>query len=199
MPPRRHRLDQHGRARVAEGEPGERGTRLGQPVEPGAHRPGRRLAGHHQRPAGPAGQDHRAGQVDAVEEAVAGVGDVQRVRPAAQRRLHHVRGGRLGHVPGRAREQQQVHVVRVGAGVGEHLRGGIDRQVRGVLPVGGHPAPLDAGGLLEHPRRQRQPAGHGDGALQFGGGHLPGRQGVCDPGDPHIHARQPFAPAVSRA
>ena len=119
IPPARDRLDQHRRAGVAEGVPGERRPGLRHAVQPRPHRPGRRLAGDHQRPPGPAGQDHRAGQVDAVEEAVAGVRHVQRVRPAAERRLHDVRGGRLDHVPGGRGEQQQVDVERVQPGVGQ--------------------------------------------------------------------------------
>jgi hypothetical protein len=115
------------------------------------------------------------------------------VCPPAERGLHDVGGGRLHHVAGRRGEEQQVQIERVEAGVGQDLAGGAHREVGRVLVVGRHPPALDAGGLREHPVRQRQVAGRGDPALQFVGGQLgrgeAGRHGGDADTQDRSHAR----------
>ncbi len=140
------------------------------------HRPARGLPGDHQGATGPAGQDHRPCRVDAVDEAVARVGHVQRVRPGSELGLDDVRGRRFGHVPRRGGEHQQVHVVRGKPGPGQCRARRPHRERRGVFAVCHRPARDDAGDSFKHPARQVQPGCRGDLLLQLRGGHLGFRQ-----------------------
>ena len=112
------------------------------------------LAVDEQRVVDLAGVDHRAGQLDAVDEAEAGVGDVEVQAAGRQAELVVDGDGRAPARGGPADRgvDQQADLARVDAGLGQRLRAGHRRRVdeRDVL---GPPAALaHAGQLLDHAR-----------------------------------------------
>ena len=109
---------------------------------------------------GLAGVDHGAGQLHAVDETQAGVGQVEVQAAGRQPQLvvHGDRGGRLQVGPGNRGVDHHADLGGVDAGLGQRLGPGHRRRV-GEGDVLGPPASLaDPGQLLDHPRATCRPA-----------------------------------------
>ena len=176
------RAPEHHRRRAGpEGQGGELGQHVlpggvgaGQPVEgdlvgvPGA------LPVHHQRVVDAPGVDHRGGQLHAVEEAEAGVGqiEVHAGRRQVEHRVHGHRGGRLEVRPAHRGVDEQADLARVDARLGERLGAGHRRAV-GEGHVRRPPAPFgDPGQPLQQPGSQpHPPVGGRQPGVELVGGH----------------------------
>src|SRR5690606_5968252 len=112
----------------------------------------RRFAVDDQRVVDLAALDHAAGDVHAVEEGQAGVGDVEVLALVAETEVAaDDRGrGRLEVVAADRGVDQQADLVRVDAGVGQRLHPGQRRGVGGLHALVPQAPGVDAGDVLEH-------------------------------------------------
>jgi hypothetical protein len=145
----------------------------------------RALAVHDQRVVDLARVDHDRGQLDPVEEAETGVGqvEVEAGGGQAQRRVH--RGGRRGLQVGAAHRgvDQQADVGRIHARLGHRLRPGHRGGVGEAHVEWPPPALSDPGQPLQQPRAQTHAVvGVGQPFVELGGRD---DAGGVDPADGH--------------
>src|SRR5690606_13980710 len=121
------------------------------------------LAVDHQRVVDLAALDHAAGDVHAVDEGQAGVGDVEVLAGVWQAQVAaDDRGrGRLEVVAADRGVDQQADLVRVDAGVGQRLHAGQGGGVGGLHLAVPEAAGVDAGDVLEDVDADLQPVERG--------------------------------------
>src|SRR5690606_34415991 len=149
----------HGRGAGAEGEGGQFVTELflggvlaGQALEGLLVGQVRGLAVDDQGVVDLAALDHAAGDVHAVDEGQAGVGDVEVLAGLGQAEVagDDARGGRLEVVAADGGVDQQADLVRIDAGIGQRLHAGKGGDVRGLDVVFPQVTRVDAGDVAEH-------------------------------------------------
>ena len=151
--------EHHGRRSGTESQRGELGADVvgggvvgGQPLQRGFLGLPRPFGVHEQGVVRLAGVDHGAGQLDAVDEAEAGVGQIEVQTAGRQPELvvHHDCGGGLQVISADRRVDHHADLGGRDAGLGERLGAGHGGRV-GEAHVRRPPAPLlDPGQLLQH-------------------------------------------------
>src|SRR5690606_1468487 len=123
----------------------------------------RGLAVHHEGVVDLAALDHAAGDVHAIDEGQAGVGDVEVLAGVGQAQVagDDRRRGGLEVVTAHRGVDQQAHLVRVDAGVGKRLHPGQGGRVRGLHLAVPEPALVDARDVLEHVDTDVEPVARG--------------------------------------